>query len=176
MPSTADDADGLTTDNTDYADGFLQLPRFPCNPRNPWSREPWHREFSVAAEARACEQAVLGDDGIDELIMGFPREVLDDLPREAEADGGAVPTAARKKAIVKSAATAEASAARGEGEAGDEKEIDLIGGDDRCRGVVLCVELPSRVTSMGRIVEADEFHLVAADAREAECRSVFIFP
>ncbi len=122
------------------------------------------------------EEAVLGNHGIDILVVRLAWKLGDDLLRKANADRGAVGASFREKAVVESAAAPQPLSARGEGEAGHEEEIDVTGLDDRRGGELVGFEPPVGPAQECRIVEADQFHLVSAHPRKTESRRVFVFP
>ncbi len=61
------------------------------------------------------------------LVVGLRRQGFDDLEREAHAKGDRLGGKLSKRTVVVAAAAAEASAATGEGESGDQEAVD--GGD-----------------------------------------------
>lgn len=70
------------------------------------------------------DQAGFGDDLMNTLIVRFDGDVIDDLKIEGDADSMRATFWMSEKAVVVAAAAAEACAIAGEGEAGDEDDVE----------------------------------------------------
>lgn len=81
-----------------------------------------------------ADDAGFGDEVMDALIVGLDGDVVDDL--KIEGDGDALGAALRmsEEAVVVAAATTETRAIAGEGEAGDEDEVERGDADARAAG------------------------------------------
>ena len=115
------------------------------------------------------ERGAFGEDGIDALVVRFAGDVRDELQVEADAEGDGVRPVEGEEAVVVAAAAAEAAAIAGEGEAGDEDEGDLGGGDElRAGGGFADVGIPGGGGELLDMADGDELEFRADDARIAE--------
>ena len=122
-------------------------------------------------------RGAFGEDGIDALVVRFARDVGDELQVEADAEGDGVGPVEGEEAVVVAAAAAEAAAIAGEGEAGDEDEGDLGGGDElRAGGGGFAEErIPGGGRELLDVADGDELELRADHARIAVAVAAF-FP
>ena len=70
---------------------------------------------------------------MDALVVGFDGDVIDDLEIKGDSDAACFTVWVREETVVVAAAAAEAGAAAGEGETGDEDDVE--GGDFEARAV-----------------------------------------
>ena len=116
------------------------------------------------------ERGAFGEDGIHALVVRLAGDVGDELQVEADAEGDGVRLVQGEDAVVVAAAAAEAAAIAGEGEAGDEDEGDLGGGDElRAGGGGFAEErIPGGGRELLDVADGDELEFRADDARIAE--------
>ncbi len=100
--------------------------------------------------------------------MGLAGHVGDDLHVEADAEGDGVGPVQGEEAVVVAAAVAEAAAIAGEGEAGDDDEGDVRGGDDLGAGGGFAEErVPGGGREFGKIADGHKLQPFADHARIA---------
>jgi hypothetical protein len=80
----------------------------------------------------------LRDDAVHGDVVGVDGHRWDELGVEADAELDGAGVGAGEEAVVMAGAASEAVAIRGEGEAGDDEEIDVRGGDE---GAIVRVRL-----------------------------------
>ena len=101
-----------------------------------------------------------GDHYIDRAIVRLLWERFEELRIKGESDGGGL--ALGQQAIVVAATIAEPMAAAGEGEAGDEDEVDLGDGEFRAALGVGLEQFQSALDQLVRRVDLAMFEVVAA--------------